>query len=77
MTEPESATMKHDYADWPRLGNVSFDVWWDTVLNLDATLEEVETDVNLPIGPNKDIIEALSVNVHLSMWGSRLGEAES
>jgi len=66
--------IQHDYADWLRElrgGHVSFGEWWETVLDLDATLEAMESDESLPIGPDKGAIESLSVNIHLSIWESQ------
>ena len=66
--------IQHDYADWLRElrgGHVSFGELWETVLDLDATLEAMESDESLPIGPDKGAIESLSVNIHLSIWESQ------
>jgi hypothetical protein len=66
--------IEHDYADWLRelrSGRVSFNEWWETVLELDATLEAMESDESLPIGPDRGAIESLSVNIHLSIWDSQ------
>lgn len=59
------------YADWLRelrLGNISFDEWWQTVLDLDAELETMQYNKSIPANPNKVVIEQFSVDVHQRIW---------
>ena len=60
-------------ADWlrsVRRGDVSFDDWWERVLDLDAQLEARATDESIPAGPDRDRIEAWSVATHLAAWSA-------
>jgi uncharacterized protein len=58
-------------ADWLRAvrrGDVSFRDWWNRALTLDAELESLLHDENLPSGPDRPAIEAWSIETHLRCW---------
>jgi uncharacterized protein len=58
-------------ADWLRAvrrGDVSFVDWWNRVLTLDAELEALLDDEDVPLEPDRDAIEAWSVGIHLRHW---------
>lgn len=79
MTGRLTLPIELEYADWLRdlrLGRVSFDEWWETVLGLDATLAEMEGDESLPAGPDREAVESLSVRIHLSVWESQGARSE-
>jgi uncharacterized protein len=62
-------------AEWLRTvrrGDVPFDDWWSRVLDLDTQLEARASDESIPLGPDRDRVEAWSVATHLRYW-SRLG----
>jgi hypothetical protein len=51
-----------------RKGEVPFGEWWDRTLQLDAELEELVGDEDLPAGPDRATIETWSVAAHLRHW---------
>ena len=51
-----------------RYGEVDFDEWWHRCLELDAALESLETDEDLPPGPDVERVEAWSADAHLRAW---------
>ena len=63
--------IEYDYADWLRelrLGQITFDEWWTTVLELDADLETMQGDSSLPSNANRTAIEHFSVDIHQRLW---------
>jgi uncharacterized protein len=59
------------HAEWLRAvrrGDVPFGEWWERVLGLDATLERMRKDTSIPAGPERERIEAFSVEAHRSIW---------
>jgi uncharacterized protein len=60
-------------AEWLRAvrrGDVSFPVWWERVLELDAELARRESDESVPPGPDRDRIEAWSIATQLRAWSA-------
>lgn len=60
-------------ADWLRAvrrGDVAFGDWWERVLDLDAQLQDLIADDSIPLGPDRDRIEAWSVATHLRVWST-------
>jgi hypothetical protein len=60
-------------ADWlrgVRRGDVAFDEWWETCLDLDTELETLGGDESLPAEPDRDRIDGWCVSVHLRHWGT-------
>jgi hypothetical protein len=58
-------------AEWLRAvrrGDVSFDEWWERVLELDARIEDVADDESIPVGPDRERIETWTIATHLGMW---------
>ena len=58
-------------AEWllaVRRGDVLLDEWWNRALELDAELEALSDDESIPAGPNREVIEAWSVQTHLHHW---------
>jgi hypothetical protein len=63
--------MADEPAEWlrsVRRGEVSLEVWWHRVLQLDAELESRQDDDAIPGGPDREAIEAWSVAAHLARW---------
>lgn len=62
-------------ADWLRAvrrGDVSFDDWWDRSLELDAQLEEMQSDASMQPGPDRQRIDRWLIDAHQRVW-DRLG----
>jgi len=62
-------------AEWLRAvrrGDVRFDDWWHRTLTLDAELEALLEDETLPGGPDRQAIEAWSIDTHLRQWAKRV-----
>jgi hypothetical protein len=60
-----------DAADWLRAvrkGEVPFEDWWNRVLQLDAELEAMLDDDDVPEQPDRRTIEDWSVATHLRHW---------
>jgi hypothetical protein len=58
-------------ADWLRAvrhGDVSFDDWWNRSLELDATLESMESDDTLPPRADGARIDAWLTRTHRAVW---------
>jgi hypothetical protein len=51
-----------------RHGRIGFSEWWRRSLELDATMERLETDASIRPGPDTQPIEAWSVETHLRHW---------
>jgi hypothetical protein len=51
-----------------RHGRIGFSEWWQRSLELDATMERLETDASIRPGPDTHAIEAWSVETHLRHW---------
>ena len=63
--------MQAEPAEWllaVRRGEVPFDEWWSRSLELDSELEAMADDESLPPGPNREAIEAWSVETQLAFW---------
>ena len=63
-------------ADWLRAvrrADLSFNEWWQRCLDLDAQLERLGADEAYPSGPDRERIEAWSVQTHLSAASDRRG----
>ena len=61
-------------AEWllaVRKGEIPFDHWWERTLQLDAELEDMLEDDDLPQRPDRSAIEAFSVAAHLRQWSHR------
>jgi uncharacterized protein len=57
--------------DWLRAvrhGEVSFDEWWERVLELDARLESMALDETIPAHADAGRIEEWSIRTHLDRW---------
>jgi hypothetical protein len=58
-------------AEWllaVRRGEILLNEWWNRALELDAELEALSDDESIPAGPNREAIEAWSVQTHLRCW---------
>lgn len=58
-------------ADWlraVRLGDVTFDEWWQRCLDLDARLERLAANERYPAEPDRARIERWAVATHLAAW---------
>jgi hypothetical protein len=60
-------------AEWLRAvrrGDVPFDDWWSRVLDLDAQLEARAFDESIPLGPDRERVEAWAIPTHLRYWSA-------
>ncbi len=67
-----SLPMAGEPAEWLRAvrrGEVGFDEWWERSLALDAHLERLEADGDIPDAPDRGRIEGWVVDAHLRWWG--------
>lgn len=58
-------------ADWLRAvrrGDVPFEDWWNRSLELDATLESMERDASIPLGPDRARIDQWMTRTHRTVW---------
>ncbi len=58
-------------AEWLRAvrrGEVPFAEWWDRCLQLDAQLEQMAADEELPSAPDRVRIESWTIRTHLETW---------
>lgn len=58
-------------AEWlrsVRRGDVSIDEWWNRSLELDAQLEAMESDDDFRPGPDRNRIDAWSIDAHRRTW---------
>jgi hypothetical protein len=63
--------MQGEPAEWllrVRRGEVPFDEWWERTLELDATLEVLESDTTVPDACDVQRIERWTVDAHLALW---------
>jgi hypothetical protein len=63
--------MRGEPAEWllrVRRGEVPFEEWWERTLELDATLEELESDATLPDACDVQRIERWTIDAHLAFW---------
>jgi hypothetical protein len=70
-TQHLNLPIQGEAADWLRAvrkGEVPFDEWWTRVLGLDAQLEVMLDDDELPSEPDRRAIEEWSVATHLRYW---------
>jgi uncharacterized protein len=51
-----------------RAGEISFDEWWETTLDVDAQCEQLEADASIRPGADLEAISAFSTRAHLSVW---------
>jgi uncharacterized protein len=67
-----SLPMQGEPAEWllrVRRGAVPFAEWWDRTLELDAQLEDLESDNTLPATCDARRIETFTIDAHLQFWG--------
>ena len=73
LTRQLELPIRGEPADWLRAvrrGDVVFADWWDRVLDLDAQLAGLADDGSIPVGPDRDRVEAWSVETHLRLWNA-------